>query len=155
MFFRPSECFTNPIQACSCGGPCKGIANFHVLQQRVAERWREFSEELQRTPLPETSQAINERVEEAFTPVYDRIPALLDWHYSLRGQITELALRASGRHRPHLCLLQLHEDYGSGLHVEAFTARVRSACPVVDGGLRAAARQGLVGMACGLFPRRA
>ena len=63
----------------------------------VEERWREFSEELQRTPLPETSQAINERVEEAFTPVYDRIPALRDWHYSLRGQTTELVLRAFGR----------------------------------------------------------
>ena len=74
-----------------------GATVHHVLQQRVAERWREFSEELQRTPLPETSQAINERVEEAFTPVYDRIPALLDWHYSLRGQTRELVLRASGR----------------------------------------------------------
>ena len=47
--------------------------------------------------MPETSQAINERVEEALTPVYDRIPALLDWHYSLRGQTTELVLRAFGR----------------------------------------------------------
>ena len=65
-----------------------GATVHHVLQQRVAERWREFSDELQRTPLPGTSQAINERVEEAFTPVYDRIPALLDWHYSLRGQTT-------------------------------------------------------------------
>ena len=74
-----------------------GATVHHVLQQRAEERWREFSEEFRRAPLPGTDLAIDERVEKAFAPVYDSIPALLDWHYSLRGQTTELVLWAFGR----------------------------------------------------------
>ena len=69
----------------------------HVLQQRLEERWTEFAEEFRRAPLPETSRAIDERVEDAFAPVYAGIPALLDWHYSFFGQYTELVLVLVGR----------------------------------------------------------
>ena len=74
-----------------------GATVHHVLQQRVEEPWREFSGKLRRAPLPETSQAIDELVEDAFGPVYARIPAFLDWHYSFLGQYTELGLAVSGR----------------------------------------------------------
>ena len=52
----------------------------HILQQQVEEGWRRFSEEFRRAPLPETRRAIDERFDDAFAPVYARIPALLDWH---------------------------------------------------------------------------
>ena len=68
-----------------------------VLQLRAEERWREFSVELRRTPLPETSQAIDAGVERAFAPVYAAIPPLLDWHYSFFGQYAELGLALTGR----------------------------------------------------------
>ena len=69
----------------------------NVLRQLAEERWREFSEEFRRAPLPETRRAIDERVEDAFAPVYARIPALLDWHYSFFGQYAELGLVLLGR----------------------------------------------------------
>ena len=68
-----------------------------MLQLRAEERWREFSEELRRAPLPETRQAIDAGVEEAFAPVYAAIPPLLDWHYSFIGQYAELGLALTGR----------------------------------------------------------
>ena len=68
-----------------------------LLLQRMEEQWREFSEEFRQAALPETRRAIDERVEDAFAPVYAAIPSLLDWHYSLRGRITEPFLIVSGR----------------------------------------------------------
>ncbi len=73
-----------------------GVTVHHVLQQRVEERWRDFSEEFRRVPLPGTSRAVDEGIEEAFAPVYAGIPALLDWHYSFGGQFTELFLAVFG-----------------------------------------------------------
>ena len=74
------------------------VATGHqMLQLRAEERWLEFSEELRRAPLPETRQAINAGVEEAFAPVYAAIPPLLDWHYSFIGQYAELGLALTGR----------------------------------------------------------
>ena len=69
----------------------------YLLLQRMEEQWRDFSEEFRRAALPETHRAIDERVEDAFAPVYARIPALLDWHYSARGRIEESFLILSGR----------------------------------------------------------
>ena len=60
-------------------------AGHYLLLQRMEEQWREFSEEFRRAALPETRRAIDERVEDAFAPVYARIPTLLDWHYSRRA----------------------------------------------------------------------
>ena len=68
-----------------------------MLLLRAEERWRDFSEELRRAPLPETRQAIDAGVEEAFAPVYAAIPPLLDWHYSFIGQYAELGLALTGR----------------------------------------------------------
>ena len=74
------------------------VATGHqMLELRAEERWREFSEELRRAPLPETGQAIDAGVEEAFAPVYAAIPSLLDWHYSFIGQYAELGLALTGR----------------------------------------------------------
>lgn len=68
-----------------------------MLQLRAEERWREFSEALRRAPLPETRQAIDVGVDEAFAPVYAAMPSLLDWHYSFIGQYAELGLALTGR----------------------------------------------------------
>ena len=68
-----------------------------MLQLRAEERWREFSEALRRAPLPETRQAIDVGVDEAFAPVYAAVPSLLDWHYSFIGQYAELGLALTGR----------------------------------------------------------
>ena len=68
-----------------------------MLQLRAEERWREFAVEFQRTPLPETRQAIVGGIEGAFAPVYAGIPSLLDWHYSFMGQYAELGLALTGR----------------------------------------------------------
>ena len=74
------------------------VATGHqMMQLRAEERWREFSVEFRRTPLPETSQAIDAGVEAAFAPVYAAIPSLLDWHYSFIGQYAELRLALTGR----------------------------------------------------------
>ena len=69
----------------------------HIVQQQVEERWRRFSEEFRRAPLPETHRAIDERFDDAFAPIYAGIPALLDWHYSFRGRFTVPILAVSGR----------------------------------------------------------
>ena len=43
-------------------------------------------------------EALHESVETAFGPLYKtNIPEFLDWHYSVAGQYTELALAAAGR----------------------------------------------------------
>lgn len=74
------------------------VATGHrMLQLRAEQRWREFSEELRRAPLPKTHQAIDAGFEEAFAPVYAAIPSLLDWHYSFIGQYAELGLALTGR----------------------------------------------------------
>ena len=74
------------------------VATGHqMLHLRAEERWWEFSGELRRAPLPETRQAIDAGVEEAFAPVYAAIPSLLDWHYSTLGRYTELGLALFGK----------------------------------------------------------
>lgn len=62
--------------------------------QRVNKRLLEFLDRMRQDPLPETDQAIEEKINEAFAPVYDRIPEFLDWHYSIVGQYMELFLAA-------------------------------------------------------------
>lgn len=96
-------------------------AGHHMLQQRVEELWRDFSEEFRQAPLPQTHRAIDERIEEAFAPVYAAIPALLDWHYSFRGRLTEQFLAVSGRMR---------KSIGSQL-LEGLQERIGVACDSV------------------------
>lgn len=66
------------------------------LEERAERRWRRFAERMRRDPLPATDQAIEERIDMAFAPVYERIPGFLDWHYSIVGQYTELGQAALG-----------------------------------------------------------
>ena len=55
---------------------------YNALQERAAERW---TAEIRLAALAETRQAIDERVETAFAPVYAGIPELVDRHYSIVG----------------------------------------------------------------------
>ena len=69
-----------------------------LLWQRAEEQWRGLAEELgQAESLPRTRQTVDDLVEEAFAPVYARIPEFLDWHYSFLGQYQELGLLLLGR----------------------------------------------------------
>ena len=67
------------------------------LRRRAEGRTAPLLEYLLRRPLPETGEAIRDNIDSAFEPVYERIPTLLDWHYSVAGQYTELGLAAAGR----------------------------------------------------------
>lgn len=62
------------------------------LERLAEQRWGQFLEDLRREPFPETGHAIESHIDAAFEPVYARIPGFLDWHYSITGQYTELAL---------------------------------------------------------------
>ena len=69
----------------------------HWLEQHADQRWIQGRERLSREPFPETNQAIEERVDMAFAPVYERIPGFLDRHYSIIGQYIELAHGVRGK----------------------------------------------------------
>ncbi|MXW35700.1 MAG: hypothetical protein F4Z60_09355 [Chloroflexi bacterium] len=60
-------------------------------------RWNELRSRLRREPLARTEQEIEARLDAAFEPTYARIPAFLDWHYSVAGQYTQLAQTTLGR----------------------------------------------------------
>lgn len=69
-----------------------------LLRQHAEEQWRGFAEQLgQAESLPRTRHTVDDLVEEAFAPVYARIPDFLDWHYSFLGQYHELGLVLLGR----------------------------------------------------------
>ena len=71
--------------------PCEWLSDLEL--ERLAERWWATVEAgLRSEPLAETEQAIEVRAEEAFAPVYAHIPEFLDWHYSVAGQYTQLAV---------------------------------------------------------------
>ncbi len=75
------------------------VASFkgdHWLKQHADRRWIQGRERLSREPWPETNQAIEERIDMAFVPVYESIPGFLDRHYSWRGQYGELAQKLLG-----------------------------------------------------------
>ena len=80
---------------------CEWLSDFELEQ--LAERWWATVEAgLRSEPLAETEQAIEVRAEEAFAPVYTQIPEFLDWHYSVAGQYTQLAV----------VVITLLEDWG-------------------------------------------
>ena len=93
------------------------------LEGRAEMQWRQFLERFRREPLPQTNLAIGEQVDEAFAPVYERIPAFLDWHYSIVGQYTELGQAALG---------VLEEEIESRLFAE-LQERIGSATEAVAG----------------------
>lgn len=59
--------------------------------------WTSTAWRLSREPLPLTDRALGNNVDEAFEPVYARIPDFVDWHYSLAGQYTQLAQAVPGQ----------------------------------------------------------
>ena len=67
-----------------------------ALEPRAERQWSQFQERLRLEPLPQTSAAIEAQIDKAFAPVYEQIPAFLDWHYSIVGQYTELGQAALG-----------------------------------------------------------
>ncbi len=76
--------------------PCAWLSNI-VLEQRAERWWATVEADLRGGPLPQTGQAIDTAVQEAFAPVYVHIPEFLDWHYSVPGQYTQLALAVAAR----------------------------------------------------------
>ena len=61
-------------------------------RERIAtERWDAILGHVDAAPLPRTDARLDARLDAAFAPVEARIPAFLDWHYSLAGQYTQLA----------------------------------------------------------------
>ena len=81
----------SPVPPSPPAPPCEWLSGFEL--QQLAERWWATVEAgLRGGPLPETEQAIELRVEEAFAPVYEQVPEFLDWHYSVAGQYTQLAV---------------------------------------------------------------
>lgn len=80
---------------------CEWLSDVELEQ--LAERWWATVEAgLRSEPLAETGQAIEVRAEEAFAPAYAQIPEFLDWHYSMAGQYTQLAV----------VVITLLEDWG-------------------------------------------
>ncbi len=67
-----------------------------ALEPRAERQWGRFLERFRLEPLPQTNAAIEREIDKAFAPVYERIPAFLDWHYSIVGQYTELGQAALG-----------------------------------------------------------
>lgn len=67
-----------------------------ALEPRAERQWEQFLERMRLAPLPQTNAAIERQIDKAFAPVYERIPAFLDWHYSIVGQYTELGQAALG-----------------------------------------------------------
>ena len=66
------------------------------LEAQAQHQWSQFREHMLGDGLPRTDLAIEEQVDMAFAPVYEKIPGFLDWHYSIRGQYTELGQAALG-----------------------------------------------------------
>ncbi len=66
------------------------------LEPRAERQWGQFLERMRLEPLPQTNATIERQIDKAFAPVYERIPAFLDWHYSIVGQYTELGQAALG-----------------------------------------------------------
>lgn len=82
----PEPCATDEANPWATGPLTE--AELALLARR---RWTEWREPLGDAPLPRTEQAVADQANAAFEPVYARIPAFLDWHYSVAGQYTQLA----------------------------------------------------------------
>lgn len=73
------------------------------------EAWQKAIPELdqfQQAKLGSTQTAINniisEQIDKVFAPVYGQIPAVADFHYSIKGEYTELATMLSGKISNHM-----------------------------------------------------
>ena len=95
-----------PLAGATLDAPCSHAILFPVsgvpltdaeLALVARNRWNELRSRLRREPLARTEQEIAARLDAAFEPTYARIPAFLDWHYSVAGQYTQLAQTTLGR----------------------------------------------------------
>ena len=77
--------------------PPAGCLTAEDLRRRAERRAGPLLEHLLRRPFPATEEAIRNHIDSAFEPVYEQIPAFLDWHYSIVGQYTQLGMAAVGR----------------------------------------------------------
>lgn len=96
-------------------GPCE-------LRQQAQRQWRAFRERLLRQQLRQTEGAVQDGIEAAFAPIYEGIPAFLDWHYSVIGQYMELGQAAFGR---------LQEEFAARLFAD-LEGRIADASAGVD-----------------------
>ena len=76
--------------------PCDRLSD-QELERLGRQWWMSIDERLRRETFPETDRALEHHVDTAFEPVYANIPGFMDWHYSIAGQYTELALAVVNR----------------------------------------------------------
>ena len=88
---KPDRASEHPAPAPLPVPPCDWIREID-LQQRAAGWWAAVEASLRNAPLTDTQTTMSDSVDEAFAPAYDRIPEFLDWHYSMAGQYTEVAI---------------------------------------------------------------
>lgn len=103
------------------------------LRRRVEGRTVSLLEYLLRRPFRETGEAIRDRIDLAFEPMYERIPILLDRHYTVSGQYLELGLAAVG---------QLQQEMESRLF-QGMDERLDAASAAIDGVLEAELRDSI------------
>lgn len=87
----PDRAIEHPAPAPLPVRPCDWIREID-LQERAARWWAAVEASLRNAPLTDTQTTMSDSVDEAFAPAYDRIPEFLDWHYSMAGQYTEVAI---------------------------------------------------------------
>ena len=75
-----------------------------VVRAEYAQRWEEelpailgYQDELFAEMRPRIEATVNQQVDTAFEPVYGQIPAYADFHYSIRGQYTEISAVVIGK----------------------------------------------------------
>ena len=79
-----------PRNPCAAG-PMTDVELVLLADRRWPALQPALQERLRREPFLRTDQALQDKVDAAFEPIYARIPTFLDWHYSLTGQYTQLA----------------------------------------------------------------
>ena len=88
---KPDRAIEHPAPAPLPVRPCDWVREID-LQQRATRWWAAVEASLRNAPLTDTQATMSDSVDEAFAPAYDRIPEFLDWHYSMAGQYTEVAI---------------------------------------------------------------
>ena len=88
---KPDRAIEHPAPAPLPVRPCDWVREID-LQQRATRWWAAVEASLRNAPLTDTQTTMGDSVDEAFAPAYDRIPEFLDWHYSMAGQYTEVAI---------------------------------------------------------------
>ncbi len=66
------------------------------LRKQAKQRMGPILRELRPESFEKTANTIDEQIDLAFEPIYDQIPKLLNWHYSVPGQYEQLGKAAFG-----------------------------------------------------------